>query len=112
VDGRHGKDTRASVQGGEVDVGDDTDEFDTAPCSKPPKQLGIIAFGWVVVVAGGPHHAQRIVLGERLDQAVNALVRGQPSNEEDAATVCLRVGREANRIGTSINDGRSRSRRR
>jgi hypothetical protein len=79
--------------------------------SKPSKQLWIFPFWRVGIVPAGADHAQLVALVERLDQSVEALVRRQPSNEEDAATARVWVGREANRIGPSVDDSRPRRRR-
>jgi hypothetical protein len=83
---------RAAVEGGEVGVIDDTEELDTALGSKPSKQIRILAFGRLEVVPAGADDAKLGTLVERLDQSVDALVRCQPSDEEDAAAEGLRGG--------------------
>jgi glycosyltransferase involved in cell wall biosynthesis len=112
IEGRKSEDLRTPEEGGEVGVRDGAEELDTALRGKRAEQFRIIAFGRVGVVPGRADHAQFGVLGERLDQAVDALVRREASNEEDAATASVRVGPEASGIGPSIDDPRSRRRRR
>jgi glycosyltransferase involved in cell wall biosynthesis len=111
LDGRHSEDLRHAVEGGQVGVVDDAEELDAALRSKPSKQVRIFPFWRVGIVPTGADHAQPGTLVERLDQPVDALVRRQPSNEEHAVTACIWVGREANRIGPSVDDCRPRSRR-
>jgi glycosyltransferase involved in cell wall biosynthesis len=79
--------------------------------SEPSKEFRILAFGRIGVVPGGADHAQSGLLRERFDQAVHALVRRQPSDEEDASARRLRIWREASGIGASVDDPRSRRRR-
>jgi hypothetical protein len=62
-------------------------------------------------VPAGTDHAQLGIFRERLDQAVDALVRCQPADEEDAATPSIRGGPEASGIGASVYDPRSPGRR-
>jgi hypothetical protein len=78
---------------------------------KGPEQVWILAFGRVDVVPDGTDHAQLRILGERLDQAVDALVGCQTSDEEDTATPNVPVGPEASRIGASVHNPRSQGRR-
>jgi glycosyltransferase involved in cell wall biosynthesis len=111
LDGRQSEDLRRAVEGGQIGVVDDAEELDAALCRKPSKQVRIFPFWRVGIVAAGADHAQLGILGERFDQSVDALVRRQPSDEEDAATEGVRVGREANRIGASVDDSRPRRRR-
>jgi glycosyltransferase involved in cell wall biosynthesis len=111
VDRRESENLGAAVEGGKVCVGDDAQELDTTLPSERSEQFRIIAFGRVGVVSGGADHAQVGICGQRLDQAVDALVGRQPSDEEDAATASIRVGPKASRIGSSINDPRLRRRR-
>jgi glycosyltransferase involved in cell wall biosynthesis len=99
------------VEGRELGVGHGAEELDATLPGEPSQQLRILLFRRVGVVPCGAGHAQLGILGERLDQAVDALVRRQPSNEENAATANGRVGREARRIGPSVDDPRSRRRR-
>jgi glycosyltransferase involved in cell wall biosynthesis len=110
VDRREGEDLRAAVERAEVALGHGAEELDPALGGEPPKQLRIIAFGPPAVVSGGADDAQLGILGERLDQSVDAFVRRQPSDEENAAAGCVRVGLEARGIGPSIHDSRSRRR--
>jgi hypothetical protein len=111
LDGRQSEDLRRAVEGGQVGVVDDAEELDGALRSKPSKQVWIFPLWRVGIVPAGADHAQLEILVERLDQSVDALVRRQPSNEEDAATARIWVGREANRIGPSVDDSRPRRRR-
>jgi glycosyltransferase involved in cell wall biosynthesis len=110
VNGGQSDDLRAAVEGREVGVGHGAEELDAAPTGESSQQPRILAFWRVGVVPGRPDHAQLGVVGERLDQAVDALVRRQPPDEENAATANGRVGREACRIGPSVDDPRSRPR--
>jgi glycosyltransferase involved in cell wall biosynthesis len=110
VDRGQGQDLGASVERGELGVGERVEELDAARRGELAKQVRIVPFGRVGVVPGGTDHAQLGILRERLDQAVDALVRCQPSDEEDALTPSLRVGPEASRIGASVHDCRARSR--
>jgi glycosyltransferase involved in cell wall biosynthesis len=103
---------RTAVESGEVGVRDGAEELDTAMRGKRSEQSRIVAFGCVGVVPGRADHAELGLFGERLDQAVDALVRREPSDEEDAATASLRVGPEASGIGPSIDDPRAARRRR
>jgi hypothetical protein len=98
---------RRAVEGREIGIADDAEKLHAPPCGEPFEQLRIIAFGRVGVVPGGADHVQLGILRQRLDQPVNALVWRQPSDEEDAATNRAPVGREANGIGTAIDDPRA-----
>jgi hypothetical protein len=109
--GRQNEDLRRTVEGRQVGVVDDAEKLDAALRSKPSKQARIVPFRRVGIVFAGADHAQLGVVVERLDQSVDALVRRQPSDEEDAAAARVRVGREANRIGPSVHDSRPRRRR-
>jgi glycosyltransferase involved in cell wall biosynthesis len=111
VHGRHRKDPRAPVQRGKVGVGDRAEDLDTALCREPAKQVGIAAFGRGGVVAGGADDAKLSAFGHGLDQAVDALVRRQPSDEEDTPADDLRVGREAHGVGTPVDHPGQRRRR-
>jgi glycosyltransferase involved in cell wall biosynthesis len=104
-------DLRAAVEGRQVGVGHGAEELDAALSGQSSQQLRILAFGRVGVVPGGADHAQLGVVGERLDQAVDSLVRRQPTNEENAVTANGRVGREACRVGPSVDNPSSRRRR-
>jgi glycosyltransferase involved in cell wall biosynthesis len=79
--------------------------------SKPSKELRILALRRIGVVSGRSDHAQPGIFREGRDQSVDALVRRQPSNEEDASARRLRMWREASGIGASVDDPRSRRRR-
>jgi hypothetical protein len=111
LDGRQSEDFRTAVEGGQVRVVDDTEELDAALHGKPPKQIRIVTLWRVGIVPARADHAQLGTLVERLDQSVDALVRRQPSNEEDAATARVWGGREANRIGSPVDDSRPCRRR-
>jgi glycosyltransferase involved in cell wall biosynthesis len=110
VNRRQSENLRAAVKAGEIGVRDDAQEIDGAPCSKPSKERRILAFRWIGVVPGRSNHAQPRLLRERFDQSVDALVRRQPSNEEDAFARPLWLRRETSGIGASVDDPRSRSR--
>jgi glycosyltransferase involved in cell wall biosynthesis len=79
--------------------------------SKPSKEPRILALGRIAVVSGRADQAQRGVLRKGFDQPVDALVRRQTSNEEDASARRLGTWREASGIGASVDDPRSRRRR-
>jgi glycosyltransferase involved in cell wall biosynthesis len=98
---------RASVEGGEVGVRDRAKQLDTTLSGKRSEEFRVVAFGRIRVVPRGADDAQLGILWERLDQAVDALVWRQPSDEEDAATAEVRVGPEAIGIRPSIHDPRS-----
>lgn len=106
--GRQSQDLRAAVEGRKVGIGDDAEDLNAPLRSKAAKEVRIIALGRVPVVPGGADHPQLGILGERFDQSVHALVRSQPSNEEDASALCLRIGPKADGIRPSIDDPRSR----
>ena len=95
---------RLAVERGKVRVGDGAEELDAALGSEPPKQRRVVAFRRVRVVPGRADDPQLGVLRERLDQAVDALVRGQPSDEDDAAATVVTVGVEAIRVGAAVDD--------
>jgi glycosyltransferase involved in cell wall biosynthesis len=103
-------DLRAAVEGGKVSVRDGAEELDTTLRGERPKQVWIITFGRVWVVAGGSDDAKLRMLGKRFDQAVDAFVRRQPSDEENAATPSIGIGPKARGIGPSVHDPRSRGR--
>jgi glycosyltransferase involved in cell wall biosynthesis len=109
--GRQSDDLCDAVEGGQVGIVDDAEELHAALRSKSSKQVRIVPFRRVGIVPAGADHAQLGVPVERLDQSVDALVRRQPSDEEDPATTCVWVGREASRIGPSVDDSRPRRRR-
>jgi glycosyltransferase involved in cell wall biosynthesis len=48
------------------------------------------------------------MLGKRFDQTVDAFVRRQPSDEENAATPSIGIGPKARGIGPAVHDPRSR----
>lgn len=79
--GRQGEDLRAAIEQAEVGLGNGAEELDTTLCGKPPKQLRIIAFGQLAVVSRGADDTQLGILGERVDQSVNAFMRRQPTDE-------------------------------
>jgi glycosyltransferase involved in cell wall biosynthesis len=111
VDGRQSEDLRAAVERGEIGVGDDAEERHLALRSKPSNEFRILALGRIRVVSARSDHAQRGILREGFDQSVDALVRRQPANEEDASARRLRIWREASGIGPSVDHPRSRRRR-
>jgi glycosyltransferase involved in cell wall biosynthesis len=101
---------RHAVEGGQVGVADDAEELDAALRSKPSEQVRIFPFWRIGIVPAGADHTQLGTLVERLDQSVDALVRRQSPDEKDAAAARVWVGREANWIGTSVDDSRPRRR--
>jgi glycosyltransferase involved in cell wall biosynthesis len=111
VHGREREDLRAAVEGGKVGVRDRAEELDTTLRGEGSKQVRVVAFGRVWVVAGGADDAQFRTLRKRFNQAVDAFVRRQPSDEENAATQSVGIGPEARGIGASVHDPRSRRRR-
>jgi glycosyltransferase involved in cell wall biosynthesis len=111
LDGRQSEDLRHAVEGGQVGVVDDAFELDTALRGEASEQVRVFPLWRVGIVPAGADYAQLGRFRERLDQSVHALVRRQPSNEEDAATARVWVGREANRISASVDDSRPRRRR-
>jgi glycosyltransferase involved in cell wall biosynthesis len=111
VDGWQCEDLRPAVQRREIGVGDDAEELNMALSSKTSKKVRILALGRIAVVSGRSDHAQPGVLREGFDQSVDALVRRQPSNKEDASARLLRTRRESSGIGASVDDARSRRRR-
>jgi glycosyltransferase involved in cell wall biosynthesis len=110
VDGRQSEDLGASVEGREIGVGDDAEELHDAPRGEPSKELRILALGRIRVVPRGADDAQSGLLRERFKQSVDALVRREPANEEDASARRLWIWREADGIGASVDDRRSRRR--
>jgi hypothetical protein len=104
------EDLRAAVEGREVGVRDRAQELDSALCGERAKQAWVITFRRVWVVAGGADDAQLRILGKRFDQAVDAFVRRQPSDEENAAAPRIGIGPKARGIGASVDDTRSRGR--
>jgi glycosyltransferase involved in cell wall biosynthesis len=112
MDGRQSEDLGAAVERRQIRVGDDAEELDAALRSEPSKELLIVPLGRVGVVPGGADHTQPGILREGFDQSVQALVGRQSSDEEDASARRLRIGREASGIGASVDDPRSRRRRR
>jgi hypothetical protein len=102
-----GEDLRGAVQAWELRLRERVEEFHTALGRQLPQQVRIVTFRRVGVVPGGADYAQLGILRERLDQAVDALVRCEPADEEDAVTPNLRVGPEASRIGASVHDPRA-----
>jgi hypothetical protein len=110
VNGGECKDLRAAVDGRKVGVRDGAEELDTTLGGERPKQVWIITFGRVWVVPGGADDAQLRMLGERFNQAVDAFVRRQPSDEENAATPSIGIGPKARGIRPSVHDARSRGR--
>jgi glycosyltransferase involved in cell wall biosynthesis len=102
---------RHAVEGGQVGVVDDAEKLDAALRGKPSQQVRIVPFGRVGIVPAGANYVQLGIFGKRFDQAVHALVRRQPSNEEDAATTRVWVGQKASGIGASVHDSRPRRRR-
>jgi glycosyltransferase involved in cell wall biosynthesis len=111
VDGRQSEDLCTAVKRREIGVGDDAEKLHVALRSESSKELRILALGRIGVVSGRSDHAQPGILREGFDQSVDALVRRQPSNEEDASARRLRIRPEASGIGASVDDPRSRCRR-
>jgi glycosyltransferase involved in cell wall biosynthesis len=108
---RQRDDLRLAVEPREVDVGNDAEEPDAFSRRESSEQIGIVPFGRVGIVPGGAGDAQLDTVGERFDQAVDALVRRQPPDEDDAATSLPGLGREPMRVGSSVDDPGSRRRR-
>jgi glycosyltransferase involved in cell wall biosynthesis len=100
----------AAVEVGEIGIGDGAEEFHAAVLGQLAKQGRILAFGRFGVVPGRTGHTQLGIPRQRLDQPVDALVRSEPSDEEDAVPPTFRVGPEASRIGASVHDLRARGR--
>ena len=105
------EDPRAAVEGGEVGVRDRAEELDATLRGERVEQLRVLAFRQGGIVPGRTDHPQVGVLGERFEQAIDALVRCQPSDEEDAVAPSIGLGPEASGIGAAVHDPCSRSRR-
>jgi hypothetical protein len=102
VDGRESENLRAAIKGREIRVGDDAEELHVALRSEPSNELRIVALGRIGIVSGRSDDAQPGVLREGFDQSVDALVRRQPANEEDAFARRLWIWREAGGIGVLL----------
>jgi hypothetical protein len=111
VHGGEREDLGAAVEGGEVDVRDRAEELDSTLRGERAEQLRVLALRRGGIVSGRTHHPEDGIVGERFDEAVDALVRRQPSDEEDAVATTVRVRPEASRIRAAVHDPRSRSRR-
>jgi hypothetical protein len=110
VDRREREHLRAAEEGRKVGVRDGAEELDTTVRGERPKQAWINTFGQIWIVAGGADDVQLRMLGKRFDQAVDAFVRGQPSDEENAATASIGIGPKARGICPSVHDPSSRGR--
>jgi glycosyltransferase involved in cell wall biosynthesis len=108
---RQGNHLRPSVERRQVGVGDGAEELDGSSRGEPPKQARILPFGQAGVVPGGADDTQVGVLRQRLDQAIEALVGRHSPDEEDAAAGLVGIGREAIRVGASVDHACSRRRR-
>jgi glycosyltransferase involved in cell wall biosynthesis len=110
VDRGEREDLRAAVEGRQVGVRDGAQELDTTLGGERAKQVWVVTFRRVWIVAGGADDAELRMLGKCFDQAVDTFVRRQPSDEEDAATPSIGIGVKARGIRPSVHDPRSRGR--
>ncbi len=85
---------------------DGTEELHAAAFGKPSKQVRVLALGQLGIVTRRSDDAKVSLVRECLDQAVDALVRREPPDEEDAAARGVALGREAIGVGASIDDAR------
>jgi glycosyltransferase involved in cell wall biosynthesis len=85
VNRRHRQHPGGAVKSRQIGLRDRAKEVDAAPCRQPPEETGIVALRRAGVVAARAGDAQLGSVRERLDEAIDALVRRQPPDEEDAA---------------------------
>ncbi len=107
VDGGKRENRRLAEEAGKVVVRDGTEEADVPPPGQALEQRGVVALGWVAVVAAGADDRERRPPGQRPDQPVDALVRRQAPDEEDASAAGVFAGAVAVAVDAAVDDARA-----
>ena len=111
VNGRERDDGGLPDERGELLVGHGPEEAHGPPAGEPPEELAVLALGRLGIVPARADDGERRAGGQSADEAVDALVRRQPSDEQDAAPGRVRAGAKPLAIHAAVDDARPRARR-
>ena len=91
------------MQRGEGGIGHRAGEDDVAAAGELPEQQRVVTPGQPGVVPPGPGHGEPGTVGQRPDQPVDPLVRGEPPDEQHPVATAPRIGREPLRIRPAVH---------